>query len=170
MQNEYIELGAEIFGPTAFGGDRTEGKGVEKGFKREMELLDLEHGARVEELAEEVVGISVKILQKMKASEKVCRFELAGGWPYLYKLSIGAGRCREAGAGQATSSTHSRLSFSVSKVGTGILYLPFNIPLILYSNSDCTFPRYTYKQLFIAIRSLREEFGVISTPDIKLYS
>ena len=72
MQHEYVELGIEIFGPRAFGDDTAADKGMEKGFKKEMELLDLEHGVRAEELAEEVEDISAKILQKMKVSEKVC--------------------------------------------------------------------------------------------------
>jgi len=36
-----------------------------------MELLDLEHNARIEELDEEIEDTGLKILQKMKASEKV---------------------------------------------------------------------------------------------------
>jgi len=36
-----------------------------------MELLDLEHNARLGELDEEIEEVGPKILQKMKASEKV---------------------------------------------------------------------------------------------------
>ena len=78
VQNEYVELGTEVLWPQAIGEDRAENPRMQKGFKKEMALLNLEHGVRLEELAEEVEDASVKILQKMKASEKVCQAESAG--------------------------------------------------------------------------------------------
>jgi phosphopantothenoylcysteine decarboxylase len=72
VQNEYMELGIEVFGPEVFGEDALSLKISEKGFKREMELLDLEHDTSVRELDEEIEDTSAKFLQKMKASEKVC--------------------------------------------------------------------------------------------------
>jgi phosphopantothenoylcysteine decarboxylase len=71
LQNEYIELGIEVFGPEVFGEDAAGLKIRQKGYKREMELLELEHNARVGELDEEIEEFGSKILQKMKASEKV---------------------------------------------------------------------------------------------------
>ncbi len=71
MQNEYIALGIEVFGAKTFSEDACGEEGSVKGYHREMELLDLEHNARVEELQEEIEEISVDILRKMKASEKV---------------------------------------------------------------------------------------------------
>jgi hypothetical protein len=71
LQNDYIELGIEVFGPEAFG-DNTPGLKIkQKGFKTEMGLLDLEHTTRVGELDGEIGEIRPGILQKMKASEKV---------------------------------------------------------------------------------------------------
>jgi phosphopantothenoylcysteine decarboxylase len=70
LQGDFIELGIEVFGPEVFGGAALESK--EKGFKKEMELLDLEHDARVQELTTEVENIREGILQKMTDSEKVC--------------------------------------------------------------------------------------------------
>jgi phosphopantothenoylcysteine decarboxylase len=71
LQTEYIELGIEVFGPEVFGEAAAGLKIKQKGFKREMELLDLEHNARVEEFDEEIEDTGPKLLQKMKASEKV---------------------------------------------------------------------------------------------------
>ncbi|PBP16298.1 hypothetical protein BUE80_DR013009 [Diplocarpon rosae] len=48
VQDEYLELGVEVFGREAF----ERGEGSEKGFKKEIDLLDLEHAAQLEELAE----------------------------------------------------------------------------------------------------------------------
>ncbi|CAG8952230.1 hypothetical protein HYFRA_00000970 [Hymenoscyphus fraxineus] len=70
LQNEYIELGAEVFGSRAFGEDANLVKGKHRGFKKEMDLLDLEFKARVEELEEEVSGISVEYQKKLKTAEK----------------------------------------------------------------------------------------------------
>lgn len=70
LQGDFMELGVEVFGPGVFGGAAAEAR--EKGFKKEMELLDVEHGARVQELTNEVEDIGKEILQKMKESEKVC--------------------------------------------------------------------------------------------------
>ena len=71
LQNEYVELGVEVLGPKLFKNHEVEGIEVDKGFRKEMELLDLEHTSRVEELTAEVDDITSKILKKMKASEKV---------------------------------------------------------------------------------------------------
>lgn len=74
VQNEYLQLGVEVFGGNGFGED---GKGVakardeESGFKREMELLELEYETRFQELEEEIENIKAEFLQAMKASEKV---------------------------------------------------------------------------------------------------
>lgn len=71
VQNEYVELGKEVFGREVFNDDST---GEEKGFRKDMELLKLEYGTRVEELVEEIGDIGPDILKRMKASEKVCLF------------------------------------------------------------------------------------------------
>jgi phosphopantothenoylcysteine decarboxylase len=68
IQDEYRELGIGIFGREAFG---IEDPGREKGFYKEMALLDLEHGTRVKELEEEIESIGTDIMKKMKAAEKV---------------------------------------------------------------------------------------------------
>ncbi|KAI9054134.1 hypothetical protein LZ554_001305 [Drepanopeziza brunnea f. sp. 'monogermtubi'] len=67
VQAEYVELGVDVFGREAFGLDR---EGREKGYKREMELIDVETATRVEELAEDIEDIGPDIMKKMKASEK----------------------------------------------------------------------------------------------------
>ncbi len=71
LQNEYIELGVEVFGPEVFGEAASGLKASQKGFRRDMELLDLEHNARLAELDEEIEDTGPTFLQKMKASEKV---------------------------------------------------------------------------------------------------
>jgi phosphopantothenoylcysteine decarboxylase len=71
LQTEYIELGIEVFGPEVFGEAAAGLKIKQKDFKREMELLDFEHNARIEEFDEEIEDTGPKLLQKMKASEKV---------------------------------------------------------------------------------------------------
>lgn len=74
VQNEYLGLGVEVFGEKGFGED---GKGAkrakegERGWKREMELLEVEYETRIQELDEEVGGIKGEFLKIMKASEKV---------------------------------------------------------------------------------------------------
>ncbi len=71
VQNEYIALGMEVFGPEAFGEEANSVKGKAVGFKRETELLDLEHNTRLEELSENIEDIGVQTLSKIKNSEKV---------------------------------------------------------------------------------------------------
>jgi hypothetical protein len=114
LQNEYIELGVEVFGPEIFGEPAASLTAGQKGFQREMELLDLEHNARVGEFDEEIEDTGLKILQKMKVSEKVC--------VYLLILQIcsdkgtGVRCCEEKGASEAASSTHSRLTIQCGQV------------------------------------------------------
>ena len=71
LQNEYIELGVDVFGPEVFGETASGLKVRQKGFQRDMELLDLEHNARLGEFDDEIEDTGPKMLQKMKASEKV---------------------------------------------------------------------------------------------------
>lgn len=67
VQDEYRELGIDVFGREAFGIDIP---GHDKGFFKEMKLLGLEHETRVDELDEEIEGIGMDIMKKIKASEK----------------------------------------------------------------------------------------------------
>lgn len=70
LQGDLMELGMEVFGPEVFGTAASEAR--DRGFKKEMELLDVEHDARVQELTAEVEDIAEEYLEKMKESEKVC--------------------------------------------------------------------------------------------------
>jgi len=71
LQHDFVELGSAVFGDQAFGGnDAVEAKGTESGYRREMELLGLEHNSRGEELLEEIDEIGEKVLLKMRTSEK----------------------------------------------------------------------------------------------------
>lgn len=69
VQNEYLDLGVEVFGRDVFGVDAT---GVDTGFHRDTELMELELKTRIEEMEEEIESIGPEIEKKMKASEKVC--------------------------------------------------------------------------------------------------
>ena len=81
LQDEYVELGIEVFGPEVFGEEA--GRETRKvGFKWEMELLDHEHSMRIEELEDEIVDVGVKTRQKMKASEKVSNTTLTCRYQY----------------------------------------------------------------------------------------
>lgn len=70
LQGEFMDLGMEVFGPEVFGANASEAK--EKSFKKEMELLDVEYNARIEELTVEIEAFGDEYLEKMKESEKVC--------------------------------------------------------------------------------------------------
>jgi hypothetical protein len=116
LQGDFVELGMEVFGPEAFGEAPAEGKASEMGFKKEMGLLDIEHNTRVHELSEEVETVAEQILVKMKESEKVCAVdEKFGG--LLINCRIASGYQREGSASQTSSSTYSRLSEDLQKVG-----------------------------------------------------
>ena len=71
LQNEYLEHGVDVFGPEKF--EEAEGmvKGKGKGFRREMELIQMEFDTATGELMEEIAGLGKTYMQKMKASEKV---------------------------------------------------------------------------------------------------
>lgn len=77
LQNEYIMLGAEVFGAEAFGEPGMEFK-ERGGYKREMEMLGLEHSAKLEEIDGEIENIGIGILSKMKTKEKVCFYHGIG--------------------------------------------------------------------------------------------
>jgi hypothetical protein len=114
-QNEFLELGIELFGPEVFGGDAVGVKVRDEGFKREVELFNLEHNTAIGELDEEIEDNSAKILQKMKASEKVCN---APSYNVLMDTDevAGVGCCCKETAGAVAASTYSRLILLLNKV------------------------------------------------------
>ncbi|KAH7407872.1 hypothetical protein BKA64DRAFT_433329 [Cadophora sp. MPI-SDFR-AT-0126] len=67
VQDEYRELGIDVFGCEAFGVDSPR---HDKGFFKDMKLLGLEHETRADELDGEIEGIGMDIMKKIKASEK----------------------------------------------------------------------------------------------------
>lgn len=72
LQEEYIKLGVEVFGPVKFGGSAAEYRDLEGGYRKDMEYWELEHGVLIEEIGNEVENIGVKVLQKLRNTEKVC--------------------------------------------------------------------------------------------------
>ncbi|KAG9237554.1 hypothetical protein BJ875DRAFT_369705, partial [Amylocarpus encephaloides] len=70
LQEEYLKLGVEVFGAEKFGEDGEVVKGIKREMRKEMELIDIELRARVEEVEGEVDGLSGRAMQRMKASEK----------------------------------------------------------------------------------------------------
>ena len=72
LQNDFIDLGVDIFGCDAFVEGLAEQEDRETGFKVDMEKMDRDHSERVNELADDVENVRVKTSQKMKASEMVC--------------------------------------------------------------------------------------------------
>jgi len=71
LQNEYIELGLDVFGPEAFDdmNEHEEQRGI--GYRWEMELVNLEHSERVEEITAEIESLKPEALKKMVKTEKV---------------------------------------------------------------------------------------------------
>ncbi|KAG4430930.1 hypothetical protein IFR05_013588 [Cadophora sp. M221] len=67
VQNEYLELGIDIFGREAF---RIETPGQDGGFKKAMALEALEHDSRVEEVEDEIERIGTDSMKKMETCEK----------------------------------------------------------------------------------------------------
>jgi hypothetical protein len=113
LQDEYLELGIEVFGPEAFGGAADEAR--ETGYKKEMEILDIEYNAAINELTSEVEKVSEQMLTKMKESEKVCTLyesvvrKLTSGYS-------GAGRQHEKRTGEASSSNYFTVKGNLQQV------------------------------------------------------
>src|SRR6202034_2202199 len=69
-QARIVQLGIEVLGAEAFEG-RSAGNLREKGYRRDMEDLDLEHQIWLEEMNEEIQLIGEEAVKKMQATEKV---------------------------------------------------------------------------------------------------
>jgi len=72
VQIEYIRLGCEVLDVDVFGDLGREYRDLPGSYRRELELLNMEHKAKAEEINDEIDGIGVKIMHKMKTTEKVC--------------------------------------------------------------------------------------------------
>ncbi|KAI1003781.1 hypothetical protein K3495_g4430 [Podosphaera aphanis] len=67
IQNQYLELGIQVFGSLSFGEERA---APEHGFKKEMELIDLENMAKVAEFEQEIDDLGHEAFEHMQKSEK----------------------------------------------------------------------------------------------------
>lgn len=110
LQNEYIKLGAEVFGAEAFGELGAEFKG-QGGYKREMELLELEHSTKLKAVDEEIESIGVSLLSKMKTKEKVCFNQIIGTGEAIDNCFPATGRCCKERAGSTVAIHHEFLRF-----------------------------------------------------------
>lgn len=79
-------LGIEVFGAEVFGRSEEEGA---TGYKKEMELLELEYDARVQEIEEEIEEIGDTAIQQMKASEKVIVYLCQKIWDLWLTTHVG---------------------------------------------------------------------------------
>jgi len=70
VQARIVQLGIEVLGAEAFEGGSA-GDLREKGYRRYMEELDLEHQIWLEEMDEEIQLIGEESVKKMQATEKV---------------------------------------------------------------------------------------------------
>lgn len=70
VQARIVQLGIEVLGAEAFE-DGSAGDLREKGYRRDMEELDLEHQIWLEEMDEEIQLIGEESVKKMQATEKV---------------------------------------------------------------------------------------------------
>ena len=70
LQNDFIELGLEVFGNEAFGPEQAYQE-IERGYKHDMEVIaqDLKSGMKA--LNEEIEDITAKTMTKLKSQEKV---------------------------------------------------------------------------------------------------
>ncbi|TVY43573.1 hypothetical protein LOCC1_G003031 [Lachnellula occidentalis] len=102
-QDEYVDLGVEVFGAKAFGEDGKGEKG--KGWRKEMELREVEHGVVISEVQDEVGEIRGVFLKEMKDSEKVSDVAMVG-FMMMLTLALGVGSSGEEGAGETASSSY----------------------------------------------------------------
>ncbi|TAQ83737.1 hypothetical protein B7494_g7936 [Chlorociboria aeruginascens] len=72
IQEEILQLGVGVLGQELLQVDSRKDAEMSSGFRKDIGLLDLEHRSRVEELLEDIDGVSTETLLKIKASEKAC--------------------------------------------------------------------------------------------------
>jgi hypothetical protein len=71
VQARIVQLGIEVLGAEAFEGGNTGDPREKKGYRRDLEELDLEHQIWLEEMDEEIQLIGEDSVKKMQATEKV---------------------------------------------------------------------------------------------------
>ena len=71
IQNDYLELGVDVFGAGRFAENAAADKHIKEGFKKELEQIVKEHDVELKKIYHEVEGMRTKMLQKMVSSEKV---------------------------------------------------------------------------------------------------
>jgi hypothetical protein len=84
VQAKIVQLGIEVLGVEAFGGS-TGYPSETKGYRKDMEELDLDHEAWLEEIEEEIQLVGEEYVKKMQATEKV-RSQLKGSFIILKKV------------------------------------------------------------------------------------
>lgn len=71
VQARIVQLGIEVLGAETFEGGSAGDSREKKGYRRDMEELDLEHQIWLEEMEEEIQLIGEESVKKMQATEKV---------------------------------------------------------------------------------------------------
>jgi hypothetical protein len=71
VQARIVQLGIEVLGAEAFDGGSAGDPRERKGYRREMEELDLEHQIWLEEMDKEIQLIGEESVKKIQATEKV---------------------------------------------------------------------------------------------------
>jgi phosphopantothenoylcysteine decarboxylase len=71
LQDDFIELGCEVFGKDAFPTGVAVKKLMGEGFVRDLGMVTQEHSAMVEDLAEYIEEIGDRLLKELVASEEV---------------------------------------------------------------------------------------------------
>jgi len=71
VQDEYMDLGLEVFGVEGFEDNLDPEIHLDRGYKKDKEEHDLQHSIAVEGLNEDIVNLKPTIMKRMKALEKV---------------------------------------------------------------------------------------------------
>jgi len=74
VQAKILELGIEVLGAEAFKGGSTSDPRGKKGYRKDMEELDLEHRIWLEEMDEEIQLLGEESVMKLQATEKVRQY------------------------------------------------------------------------------------------------
>jgi phosphopantothenoylcysteine decarboxylase len=122
LQNDFIQLGIEVFGAEAFNEGQEQSKTAMKGSRDAMELGNLEHKARVDKIFEEVEGITKETLRKMRIAEKVLGDLDLLALTIELTFSLELGRKRQERTGCDLTSGAWNLRFEILYAGTSNIY------------------------------------------------
>lgn len=142
LQDEYMDLGIEVFGSDAFHHPPAGVKKFEAGFERKMELAHLEHQKKLRDVNKMLEVLETDFIKEIKTIDEVC--QLRSATHQSANLRLGVCHCHEEQQGFVAQGSHVTW-IHVTEVRTGWFFFWACIPVLNWLCHHALAVKHDYK-------------------------